>query len=469
MENISFEEYFSSAKSEDIKEIEITILSCIFNNHFETEDIFINLKPIDFTNKQNKRVYLACEKLKLDGKNYSYLDVLDFFNQNKMNKEIYFRGYHNYIDHINDQYNYEASILNLLNIVQKNSIQKQLQEFGNKLSSIEMDVINYNDKIYEIQSEFLEILNSKKGSAVKMLADILPEYQAKLATIRNNNDSLTGCTSGYPQLDKITHGFQPGDMIVLAARPGIGKTALAINFMLNSAKELHQWNDDNPKEKPKAILFFSMEMGEAQICERLVAAESCVDISTTKKGTWTSIEHFSISEAITRLSQYPIFIDDSSNLSIIEVQSKIKQTSLKYKLELVIIDYLQLLRGPQVKGGQSNRQQEVSSISKIIKDIARQYEVPIIAVAQLSRKVEERKGENRRPILSDLRESGSIEQDADIVSFLSYKVEDENNTQKNNNDCVVEYIISKHRNGETASIDFLFKKSIGKYLSLRNK
>lgn len=454
---------------ENNDEIEATIISCILNNHAETEDIFLELDPNDFKNPNNMKIFLVCKKLKTEGKQHSYLDVLDFFNQNKTNKEFFFTNFQEYIENINNLYTFEATVTNLIDISKKNSLVNKIQKFGSKLLGIEMDVINYSDRIYEIQTEFLEILNSKKNNEVKALSELLPEYQIRLEKISNHSDQLTGCPSGYEEIDKITNGFQPGDMIILAARPGVGKTAISINFMLNAAKELYQENLATPNEKPKGILMFSMEMGNSQICERLVAVESCVDINTTKRGTSTKVESFSVSEAITRLSEYPILIDDSNNLSIIDVQSKIKQASLKYDLKLVIIDYLQLLRGPEIRGMQHNRQQEVSNISRIIKQVARQYEVPIIAIAQLSRKIEERKGDQRKPILSDLRESGSIEQDADIVSFLSYKEENEENISKNTNESVVEYIIAKHRNGETGQVELLFKKSIGKYLTLRKK
>lgn len=319
------------------------------------------------------------------------------------------------------------------------------------------------------RKRFLDITNSNKTKDVETLSEIMIEYHKKLESMKGRIETLTGTTSGYYELDKITNGFQPEDLIILAARPGIGKTAIALNFLLNAAKEFAEWNlKKDHTEKEKMVLMFSMEMGNNQISERLVSIQSGVDISVNKRGNWNETQWLSNIDAISSLSAYPIYIDDSSNLSIIDIQSKLKQLSINKEVKLIVIDYLQLLKGPNTKSQQVNRQQEVASISRTLKSIARQYNVPIIAISQLSRKIEERKGEYRRPILSDLRESGAIEQDADIVSFLNYKVEEDayNKSDKKNSDVVVEYIIAKHRNGATDSVDLLFKKSIGKYIPI---
>ncbi|MGL4769036.1 MAG: DnaB-like helicase C-terminal domain-containing protein [Mycoplasmoidaceae bacterium] len=454
-------------KSLDTNDIEITILACLMNNHIESEEIYLELEHFDFIIPNNSKVFRACKKLHMEGQKVDFINLLDFFSQNKNDINFNIANFSNLLKIINENYLYEISILDKIDLLKKNSITRKMQLFGKELTKFNADMNNFNDKLYDVQTKFLEILDTKRNQDVKILSELLPTYQSNLYSL-NYRKELLGCSSGYSNLDKITHGFQKGDMIVLAARPGIGKTALAINFLINVAKNAYEWNKKHPSEKPKAVLMFSMEMGNQQICDRLIANESLVDLNLLRLGKTSVLETNSISDAINRLIDYPILIDDSSNLSIIEVQSKIKQASLKYNLELVVIDYLQLLRGPQTRNMQMNRQQEVSNISKIIKQIARQYQLPMIAIAQLSRKIEERRVEQKRPILSDLRESGSIEQDADLVTFLSYKQnnleDEEEDKQKISNECLVEYIISKHRNGETGIIEFVFKKSLSKYI-----
>ncbi len=448
---------------EDIEMIEKNILSSILNNHKETDDIFLSLIPLDFSSPKNRLMYSASSKLRNEGKMINNFSLITFI---KNNNQYQFDGYEDYINEIYALYDFNSNVKGYIEILKIYSISCQLKSFGKKIQEIKLDVTNWKDIVWELEKEFMEITNSRSGRDIEDLSTIMADYQNKLNLLKDRSDELTGTTSGYPSIDKITNGFQPGDLIILAARPGIGKTAISLNFLLNSAKEFAEFNrTKQPNEKEKIVLMFSMEMGSNQLCERLVSIDSAVDITITKRGQWDSIQWNSVSNSISRLSTYPIYVDDSSGLSIFDLQSKVKQLSATKDIKLIVVDYLQLLKAAKSSANQ-NRQQEVATISRTLKAIARQFEVPVISIAQLSRKIEERKGESKRPILSDLRESGAIEQDADIVTFLNYADNDSYENSGANGIVMVEYIISKHRNGSTGIVNLAFDKRIGKYMEV---
>lgn len=449
---------------QSISMMEKNVLSAVMNSHKDAEDVFLLLSPIDFDIPENRILFNTVLKLKSDGKNVDYLSLINFI---KNNDKYSFNNFEEYIIDVYSMFNYENNIKGYIELIKINSISKQLNSFGRKLQDLKLDVMNYGDVLWELEKEFLDIVNSKKHREIESISKIIVDYQEKLDLLKKHKTELTGCPSGYSSLDRITNGFQPGDLIILAARPGIGKTAISLNFLLNAAKELYEINRLKDKnEKEEVVMMFSMEMGNEQICERLVSIDSTVDITITKRGQWDSLQWNSVCNSIAKLSILPIYIDDSSNLTISDLQSKVKQISSNKKIRLIVVDYLQLLKAPSGGIGQ-NRQQEVANISRTLKSIARQYEVPIIAIAQLSRKIEERRGEAKRPILSDLRESGSIEQDADLVTFLNYKDTDSYENSQNGDSIMVEYIIAKHRNGSTGIVDLFFEKTIGKYIELK--
>jgi len=327
----------------------------------------------------------------------------------------------------------------------------------------DLDLKNFDEKIWSIEKSFLSIINSHETKEFESIKDAANDYLNKLETIKLHGENLTGTSSGIPAIDKITNGFQPGDLIILAARPSIGKTALALNFLLNAAKTC---------KEDECVVIFSLEMGTNQLFERLVSCETGIDSFKLKNGNLTNDETYLISVAVSKISKLNIYIDDNANTSIMEIQNKLKQLQKNnsLKIKLVIVDYLQLVLG--ITKTQINRQLEVAQISRTLKALARELDSPIIAVAQLSRKIEERKGTDKKPILSDLRESGSIEQDADLVTFIDYdkfQLDEENSTdeQKKYKKIVkVDYIIAKHRNGSIAEISLFFDKSIGKYSQL---
>lgn len=452
---------FSNLESNSILEIEKIVLSIVINKGQDYDEVFINLKSEDFFDYNCRVIFIILEKFREEGKDIDLFSVIDYIDQNS---ECQFDNYKQYILDINSKFSYQQNIKQLLDIVKNASIKRQIDAFAQTLQSTNFDVLSAKEKLWNLEKDFLNITNNKKSKEIESLSKILIEYQKKIDQLMNLDDSLTGVTSGYISVDKLTNGFQGGDLIILAARPGIGKTTLAINFLVNAAKELKEKNiDSNTKEK--IVLMFSMEMGNLQVCQKIVSLESDVEIGMNKKVNLNEIQKRSISNAISNLYSFPLYIDDTSDLSIIDVQSKIKQLSANKEIKLIVLDYLQLLKSAS-KNSAMNRQQEVAYISRTLKSIARQFNVPIIAIAQLSRKIEERKGDAKKPLLSDLRESGSIEQDADLVCFISPK-EMQDNTQNENQinatNIVVEFIIAKNRNGATGTAELFFVKPLSKY------
>lgn len=448
-------------KNFSIDEIEKIILSNAFHGCKEIEEIFLYLKPEDFDNSNNRLIFAVLEKLWAENKNIDVLSIINFISTNN---EFQFENFVSYIIGVDSKFTYQQNIVQYIDIIKNNSIKRKFLDFAKILEDTDLDVISAKDKLWNLEKQFLNITSNKKTKEIEQIGKIVEEYNKKLEQLINQTDELTGISSGFPSIDKITNGFQGGDLIILAARPGVGKTALGINFLLNAAKNLknkHDLNFGEQTSKQDIVLMFSMEMGNIQICQRIVSIESGVNMNVTRKGNLDSMQWTSISESISELYDMPLYIDDTSDLTIVDIQSKVKQLSNEKTIKLIVVDYLQLLKENR-KSFNINRQQEVANISRSLKSVARQFDVPVIAIAQLSRKIEERKGDSKKPLLSDLRESGAIEQDADLVCFLSYK-EETNEDKKDFNNVIVDFMIAKNRNGAIGNVDLIFVKSLSKY------
>ncbi|MEY3585712.1 MAG: replicative helicase, partial [Bacteroidota bacterium] len=266
---------------------------------------------------------------------------------------------------------------------------------------------------------------------------------------------VSGVPTGFHGLDKITSGWQRSDMIVLAARPGMGKTAFVLSMARNSAVDYNM-----------GVAIFSLEMSAVQLVKRLIASETRLPAEKLRKGDLKEHEFQQLHSRITKLATAPIFIDDTAGISVFDFRAKCRRLKAQHNIEMIIIDYLQLMSAKDGKGG-GNREQEISTISRSIKEIAKELNVPIIALSQLSRSVETRGGD-KKPMLSDLRESGAIEQDADIVSFI-YRPEYYNITQDDNGNSlhgIGEIIIAKHRNGALDSVQLRFVPEYARFENL---
>ncbi len=292
------------------------------------------------------------------------------------------------------------------------------------------------------EREIFDISDNQLRRSSRSLSDVLKETLHRLEAIHGHEGGITGIASGFHRVDQMTAGFQPSDLIVIAARPSMGKTAFALRVAQHAAL--------NAKEK-KGVVIFSLEMSATQLAQRLLTSEARIDAQAARTGRLHDSDWPNLARAAGRLSQAPIFIDDSPGLGVLEIRAKARRLKSEHDIGMVIVDYLQLMHGSG--DGRQNREQEIAQISRSLKALAKELDIPVIAVSQLSRAVETRGGD-RRPMLSDLRESGSIEQDADVVIFI-YRAErygilvDDNG---NSTEGLAEIIIGKQRNGPVGTV-----------------
>ena len=288
------------------------------------------------------------------------------------------------------------------------------------------------------QSVF-EIAENKSRKSFHPISSLIEKNIDKLEERQGNKTLITGVPSGFTDLDYLTSGFQPSDLIILAARPSMGKTALALNMARNTAVETHT-----------AVALFSLEMSKEQLSMRMLCAEARVDSHRLRGGFLGTEDWTNLTQAASVLSEAPIFIDDSPDVTSLDIRAKARRLKMDNKLGLIIIDYLQLMQG---RRNIERRDLEISEISRSLKGLAKELEVPVIALSQLNRKLEERT--DKRPKLSDLRESGALEQDADVVMFI-YRDEVYNRDENNPNTGKAEIIVAKHRNGPTGDVPLAF-------------
>lgn len=307
-----------------------------------------------------------------------------------------------------------------------------------------------NELLDEAQNLILQLSQKRIRSDFVPLKEVVNEAFDRITELYHRDEHVTGIPSGFVDLDVLTAGFQPSDFIVVAARPGMGKTSFCLNIAQYVGVE---------KKIPVAI--FSLEMSKDQIAQRMLCSEARIDAGRVRKGFLTEKDWPQLAQAAGKLAEAPIFIDDTPSISVLELRAKARRLKAERNLGLVIIDYLQLMKG---YGRSENRQQEISEISRSLKAMARELNIPVIAVSQLSRAVEQRSP--KRPQLSDLRESGAIEQDADLV-ILIYREDYYNpNTSKKN---IAEVIVAKQRNGPVGTIELLFQKDFARFENLARR
>ena len=308
--------------------------------------------------------------------------------------------------------------------------------------------LSIEELVEEAKGRFLSVEGDARGQSFQRINNVIQEFVKNIETLSKRTGEITGLQTGYDALDKMTSGLQNSDLIIVAARPAMGKTAFALNLAQNVAK----LNNVN-------VAIFSLEMGVQQLAGRFISAEARIDSYKLRTGNLNNDDWRSLKIATDVLSQIGIFIDDTPGLKIGQLRAKCRAFHKQHGLGLVVLDYLQLMQG---SGNSGNRQLEISEISRTLKEIARELEIPVIALSQLSRQVESR--EDKRPMMSDLRESGSIEQDADIVTFLLR--EDYYRKPDEPKDNMVEVIFGKHRNGSTGSIKLGFRGEHSRFENL---
>ena len=421
------------------------------------------LLPEDFYRESHKIIYRAM--LSLLAKNEP-LDMITLINElKKMNKLDDVDG----VAYITLLANFVPTAVNVkyhAKIVEEKSILRQLVEGGTAIAYMGYEGTGEaTDILDKAEKRILNISNRRGGIDFSLIKDVLPNTLDRISKALDNKEPITGLATGFKDLDYLTAGMQPADFIILAARPSMGKTALALNIAQNVA--IRGSRNGEPK---KTVAFFSFEMSEELLVQRMLCAEAEVDSQRLRVGGEIKDEEDNSNLwnrlwiATDRLAEAQIFIDHNSDATVMNVRSKARRLKAEKGLDLIIIDYLQMMRGTG-RNNSDNRQQEVSEISRGLKALARELAIPVIALSQLSRNVESRTV--KRPILSDLRESGSLEQDADIVMFLYredyYKAQDEEHTY------VTELNIAKHRNGPTGMVPLFFHEKYTKFISLSRR
>lgn len=402
------------------------------------------LRPEHFYTEQHKEIYQAITDL---FKASEPVDMRTVVAQLRKAGKIEVVGGAYYIAELTSKVSSAANIEYHARIIIEMAIKRNLIEIA---SQIHHDAYEDTTDVFELldktEQSIFQISDSNLRKNYDSMKSLMFQAIQELQEKKNHKDGLTGIPSGFSRLDRVTSGWQKSDLVIIAARPGMGKTAFIVSALRNAAVDFNH-----------AVAIFSLEMASLQLVNRLISAEAELESEKIKKGNLAEFEWQQLVHKTNRLSSAPIFIDDTPALSILELRAKCRRLKAEHNIQLIVIDYLQLMKGEM--GG--NREQEIASISRALKGIAKELNVPVIALSQLSRGVETRGGD-KRPQLSDLRESGSIEQDADIVMFLYrpeyYKITVDEEGMPTQG--MAEVIIAKHRNGSLENVKLKF---IGKY------
>lgn len=427
-------------------EAEINALGCAFVNETSLEKVCEELISEMFYSKANAKIFSVIKELHTKN---TPVDSTTVINELEKTKELSEVGGIEYITEIIDKAGSVYHLNEYIKIIFEKYILRNLIEKSNGILG---ECYDEKDSVEEIvenaERNILSVHSDKLGKEIKNLQDILPVVQEQIEELAKKKTGIIGVPTGFHDLDKKTRGFIKNQLIILAGRPGSGKSTLALNIAINAATLAK-----------KTVAFFSLEMAAEEIVKNMYRAVGRIDGNTLSTGKLNNTDWKKFNEAQSELADINFFIDDTAGISVGEIRRKCRRIKNSDKgLDLIVVDYLQLLSSTTKYAG--NRVAEVSEVSRDLKKLAMELEIPVIALAQLSRSTEQRKGDDRKPRLSDLRESGSIEQDADIVLFLYSDDYYENIT---NTTSKIELLIAKHRNGETGTLDFVFEKNIGKF------
>lgn len=402
------------------------------------------LRPEHFYSEQHKEIYTAIVDL---FKASEPVDMRTVVAQLRKSAKLELVGGAYYIAELTSKVSSAANIEYHSRIIIELAIKRDLIQIASQIhhESYE-DTTDVFELLDKAEQNIFKISDSNLRKNYDSMKSLMFQATQEIQEKRNHKDGLTGIPSGFSRLDRVTSGWQKAELIIIAARPGMGKTAFVVSALRNAAVDFNF-----------PVALFSLEMASLQLVNRLISAEAELDSEKIKKGNLADFEWQQMVHKTKRLSSAPIFIDDTPALSILELRAKCRRLKAEHNIQLIVIDYLQLMKGE----ASGNREQEIASISRALKGIAKELNVPVIALSQLSRGVETRGGD-KRPQLSDLRESGSIEQDADIVMFLYrpeyYKISVDEEGMPTQG--MAEVIIAKHRNGSLENVKLKF---IGKY------
>lgn len=428
-------------------EAEMAVLGCSFLTNYALDKVCEELDSDMFISEPNRRIFDAIKSLH---QSKIPLDSATVKNEIEKKGSINLIGGIEYLSEVIDSVITAANVDYYIDIVREKALRRKLIDVTNAITSSAYDEEeNTNDLIDDAERKIFSVTKARKAGEFKTIGEVMRSTQQELERLAKNQNEITGIPSGFYDLDKLTSGFHPNELIILAARPAMGKTAFGLNLAVNAAQKTE-----------KAVAIFNMEMSAEQLALRMIAAAGGIEQNKLKTGRLEHNDWKKVNEAMSELGDTNLYIEDSSGMTISEIRAKCRRLATQEKgLGLVVIDYLQLITGSAKYEG--NRQQEVSEISRSLKTMAMELKIPVIALAQLSRSVELR--ENKRPIMSDLRESGSIEQDADIVAFL-YRDDYYNKPAgDSSNVSITELIIGKHRNGGTGTIELLFERDMSNF------
>jgi len=403
----------------------------------------------DFYRASHQRIFQSMMTLSNKGEPIDLVTVTTLLSNEQVLDEA---GGVSYLTDVASSVPTAANIEYYSKIVEEKSLLRRLIRTATDIVTTTFDKEGeVEDLLNEAEKNILEVSSRNNAGSFKAIKDVLIDVYDNIEILHQSDSRVTGVATGYRDLDQMTSGFQKNDLIIIAARPSVGKTAFALNIAQNVATK----TEEN-------VAIFSLEMGADQLVSRMLCAEGNIDSQRLRTGKLEPDDWGKLTMAMGSLSNAGIFIDDSPGIRVNEIRSKCRRLKQEHGLGMIIIDYLQLIQGSD--NSKENRQQEVSEISRSLKGLARELEVPLIALSQLSRGVEQR--QDKRPMMSDLRESGSLEQDADIVGFL-YRDDyyDEESEQQN----IIEIIISKQRNGPTGTIELAFVKEYNKFVDLDHR
>jgi len=432
-------------------EAEASLLGAILIDSDAIVKVADIVKARDFYDDRHARIYEAVIHLY---ENHSPIDVLTLSDELKNTGMLDMVGGAGYLTELTNFVPTASHAEQYAEIIAQKSMRRRLIKASKSITDLGYDESQSLQALIEsAETSLFEVSEQHIKQDISSIETILSESFDRLDELHKDKGKLRGVPTGYKDLDNILAGFQPSDLIILAARPSMGKSALALNFAHNVSTKSNM-----------PVLLFSLEMSKEQLVDRLLAAEAGVNAWNLRTGNLTDSDFERIGQAMGTLSEAQIFIDDTPGITVSDLRTKARREAHKRPLGLIIVDYLQLMSGGSRFGGDANRVQEISEISRGLKGIARELNVPLIALSQLSRSVESRSPQI--PQLADLRESGSIEQDADVVAFI-YREDYYNPETENKN--IAKILIKKHRNGPTDDVDLYFDREKQRFHSIDRK
>ena len=427
---------------------EKSLLGAILIDEEVLADVAEITKVIDFYDKRHSIIYDGMIRLY---ERRSPVDLLTLTDELKKRGDLDTIGGSSYLSELTNYVPTAAHAKSYADIVSQAAVRRRLIRAGGEISDLAFnEELSVPQLLGQSEAELFNVSDQSLKQDLTSIEEILDESFERLDELYKNKGSLRGIKTGYRDLDNMTAGLQRSDLIILAARPAMGKTTLVTNLAYNVATI-----------EKKSVLFFSLEMSKEQLVDRMLADAAGVDSWNIRTGNLSDDDFAKLSEAMGEMAEAPIYIDDTPGVSVLEMRTKARRAAHENELGLIIIDYLQLMQGSGSSQAQGNRVQEVSEISRGLKLLARELNVPVIALSQLSRSVESR--QPQIPQLADLRESGSIEQDADIVMFIYREAYYNPETEREN---ITDLILAKHRHGPTGTVELYFHPERLRFMSL---